>query len=714
MPRKSLGKQRRSSFVGPAVFLWIIFSLGSEARLCRAEEKNSDTKQAMTSEREKAIEEGVLKAKEKTPMEVIPAEKEKKAAKEEAAKKTENKEKPPFFLAESIRWEVGQDKALLEIRGEDGTLPSGAVDASPNGIIVRWRPEQTLVAMKKKDNSVESPFLQRVIFKEDAEMTKKLGLEAPYYALSEVILIFSSSASYKLMQEGGWLSLEFSLLKKPVVPADMEALVRQQVEIPMPKTSSPAEILGENFQAKELFETYMLGGGQARNVLEKRRAQNRPSEGIFNGQGGFPEDVTPVLKEAYPVFGTQEYWKRHIRGALGQTFGYSSDFDGIYGAGENSTKDKAFTLQPDVNIDYNGLGFGRPLYGTKTPTGSVDLGYSARRMLPLGSRDLHFGDGARLQTIKWGGTYSPQKRYSLSCQNQIGLFASKTLGQSGGDWVREPRRGYRMTNALGLNYRLTRKILWRNGIGLSGTRSIAPDGVSRDLSGYLNTGFTQAISRRLKLDTDYSYRHLYYDEDPFDDPSPNTKGKDIHSMTMDVGYRISKKLTFSGGPELDVIDGPHPYGNIFGFGGRSRLQYRWTPRDSFNAVYGNGMIEDGTGKIMSGLLGRNLRDTKINLRRGTRTGISYTRELQSGSLSFSFDYRRILPLDGIFPRELQKIDMTAFQVSWHRRLRGGRSWLELIYRYTNWRSRGIDPRDENTDSANEHAVLLTFGSYFGA
>jgi len=40
--------------------------------------------------------------------------------------------------------------------------------------------------------------------------------------------------------------------------------------------------------------------------------------------------------------------------------------------------------------------------------------------------------------------------------------------------------------------------------------------------------------------------------------------------------------------------------------------------------------------------------------------------------------------------------------------------MELVYRYTNWLSYGVDRADENTDSANEHAVLLKVGSYFGS
>lgn len=698
--------------MGMAVFLWAVFSPGLGGLLWGAEEKAREAGPFLTEEKEKAVNESILKAKKKMLTGVTEVKKEEAGKAEEAPKLQSVKEEPVFFLAEDIRWEGNQDNASLVITGEEETLPEGSLDTGLGGMSVRWRPEQALVVKKKKDNPVESPFLQRVVFREDVAMTKKLGLEAPYYALSEIVLIFSSAASYNVTQEGAWISIDFSVAKKAALPEDLEAKIRKQLEVAMPSMSSVADLLGNQFQAKEQYEAFLLGGGKTAEIMKKLTAEKRPTVGLFDGRGGFPQDMSPVFQEAYPAFGTKEYWKRHLRAVARQTFGYSSDFDGTYGAAGVSTKDKAFTLQPDVNIAYNGLGFGRT--GTQKPTGSLDLGYSAARMLPLGSRDLSFGDGARLQTVNWGGTYSPKERYSLSCQNNLGLFASKTVGKSNGDWVRQPRRGYMMTNAAGINYRLTRRLLWKNGVGLSGTRSIAPEGVSRDLAGYLNTGLTQAISRRVSLDADYSYRHLFYDEDPDDNPSPNTKGKDIHSMSMDLGYRMPHKLRLNCGPELSIIEGPPPYGDIFAFGGRAKMQYQWSPKDSFEAVYGNGMIQDGTGKVMSGILGRNPRDTKITLRRGSRIGVSYRHAFETSALSLSLTYRRLLPLDGIFPREKTKTDFITFEASWRRKIRRGRSWLELKYTYGNWLSRGIDPRDENTTSVNEHAVLLTFGNYFGA
>ena len=65
MLRRIMGKQSRRSFVGMAVFLWVVFSPGPGTLLWGAEEKNNEAKQALDAEREQAVKESVLKAKKK-------------------------------------------------------------------------------------------------------------------------------------------------------------------------------------------------------------------------------------------------------------------------------------------------------------------------------------------------------------------------------------------------------------------------------------------------------------------------------------------------------------------------------------------------------------------------------------------------------------------------------------------------------------------------
>ena len=710
-----MGKQSWKSFVGITVFLWAIFSPSVDDPLWGAEEKKSEAQKEPDAEREKAMKESVLQAKEKMVSGEDATKKEEANVPPKETEKAPTKEVPAFFLAENIHWEGGQDTAFLEIAGEEEALPAGEVDVGADGTNVRWRPAQTLVVMKKKENPVESPFLQSVVFREDATKTKELGLEAPYYALSEILLTFFVPVSYNAAQEGPWIHIEFSPLKKPEAPMEAETRIRTQQEIPMPTPSSPADMLGTFYQTKEAYEAYVTGGGKLGEGMKNLPAEKRPSGGIFDGRGGFPRDMTPVVEEAYPAFGTREYWKRHIRGALGQTFGYSSDFDGAYGAwGGTSCKRGAFTLQPDMNVMYNGLGFGKPFYGQKTPTGSLDVGYNARRMFPMGNL-LRFGDGSRMQTINFGGDYLPQKRYSLASQNTVDLFAIKTIGSSSGDWVRNPRNGYRMTNAVSFNYRLTRRLLWKNGIGLQRTWSIAPSGRSHDASGFLSTGIEQILTRRLSVETTYGYRHIFKDLGPFtgsnntnNQPNIQTKDKDFHSLHEEIRYKMSNKLFLSGGPEFDVIDG-----ELFKFGGRVKLRYQWRPKDQFQVDCGSGLVEDGSGKLFSGLTQRGVNDTKIRVFRGENLRFSYAHQLKSGDLSLSLGYLKTLPLSGFYGGQTTKDNGLNFQASWRRKLRGGLTWLELTYRLSTYRAKAADPRETTDVSVKEHAVFFIVRNYFG-
>ena len=709
MLRRIMGKQSWKSFVGIAVLLWAIFCLSTDNPLWGAEEKKSEAQKEPEAERERAIKESVLQARGKMVSGENATRKEEANVPPKETEKTSTEEAPSFLLAENIRWEGGQDSASLEITGEEETLPAGEIDTSMDGTSVRWRPTQTLVVMRKKENTVESPFLQSVVFREDVAETKKLGLEAPYYALSEIILTFSTAVSYNATQDGAWIFIEFSATTKEAVPPGLEARVRPQQEIPMLASSSPADMLGTFYQAKETYEAYVTGGGKVGEDMKRMPAEKRPTGGIFNGKEGFPQDMTPVFKEAYPAFGTPEYWKRHIRGVLGQTFGYSSDFDGAYGAwGGTSCKRGALTLQPDMEVMYNGLGFGQPFYGQQKPTGSLDLGYKARRMFPMGNL-LGFGDGGRFQTINWGGNYLPQKNYSLASQNTMDIFAGKTIGSSRGDWVRDPRQGYRMTNAASFNYRLSRRLLWKNGIGLQKTWSNAPSGRSRDASGFLSTGLEQILTRRLSIETAYGYRHIFKDTSPFANSGPQTKDKDFHSLSQDVRYKITSRLSLNGGPEFDAIDA-----KLFKFGGHVRLRYQWRPKDLFQIEYGNGLIEDGTGKLFSGLTAsRNLNDTKITVFRGERYRINYTHKLETGDLSLSFGYLKTLPLSGYYGGQTTNDDGFSFQASWRRKLRGGLTWLELTYRLSTYRAKAADPQNTTDVSVKEHAVFFIVRNYFG-
>ncbi|MDD3293283.1 MAG: hypothetical protein PHG20_01185, partial [Geobacteraceae bacterium] len=561
-------------------------------------------------EKEQVIMKSVLEAQKAS---VTPPQKKEPVGEGLAAKEGGEEEAPEeeaFFIADLIRWEGGEDRSVLEIVGEEEFLPGGNMDVGPDGRSFRWRPAHLLVVRAPKNNAVDSSLLQQVVFRENVLMTKKLELEAPYYVLSEIVMTFGEPVSYELTQDGNWMSLEFTTKKTEASSESFEEAPMESQSV-MPETLSPADILGDFFQAKELYEAYIMGGGKPADLFRRLRSGARPSFGFFDGKAGFPRDMAPVFKEAYPVFGTLEYWKRHVRAVVRQTFGYSSDFDGTYGSwGGTSVKDGAFTMQPDIDVMYNGLGYGKPFYGSRKPTGTIDLGYRGEKIFPV-AKDLGFGDGLRSQTVSWGTNYRPNKRHAFSSQNTLRLFGGKTLQKTRrGEVYREFRRGYRLTNAAGFNYRLTKRLLWKNGAGAERTLSDAKGGRSRDSSVFLSSAIEQVFTRRLQMETSYSYRHLYYDKEPYRKPSPYTKGKDIHSLSSDFRYKMSDKWFLSGGPNLDIIDG-----DIWKFGGRTRLQYQWRPEDQVLVSYDNAMIQNGSAKILGGLTSNRSNSSSITLSR---------------------------------------------------------------------------------------------------
>ncbi len=709
------GAKRGLFFCCGVIFLTLAFLLGTGTALFAQEDNPPE--RASAEKKEKAMQESILQAAQKS-TETSAGEKKnaaggltEKAATEAPAKE----EEAPFFIAENIRWGGGEDKAFLEIVGEEEVLPAGTVDAGPDGLSLRWRPSKPLVIKMKKNNPVDSTLLQQVLFRENPTLTKKFALEAPYYVLDEIVLSFGAPVSYNVMQDGNWFSLEILPQKAEEPEASEVQEGRKAEEIPMPETTSPADILGSFFEAKELYEAYVLGGGRGMaDLFKKARGGKKVSAGFFDGSEGFPKDMKPVFKEAYPRFGTPEYWKRHIRAVARQTFGYSSDFDGTYGSwGGTSVKDRAFTMQPDLDVMYNGLGFGKPFYGSRKPTGSLDLGYKGGKIFPV-SEKLGFGDGLRSQTVTWGGNYRPNKRYAFSSQNTIRLFGGKTLTRSSrGDIIRSFRKGYRLTNAGGFNYRLTKRILWKNGVGLERTLSDANDGRSRDLSAFLTTGVEQSFSKRLQGETVYSYRHLYYDKEPYRKPIPYTKAKDIHSLSEDLRYKISNRCFLNGGPEFYIIDS-----DIFKFGGHARLRYQWRPQDQAQAEYDNGVVQDGSGKIAGGLTTRGGNSSSIVVSRFERVRLSYWHAIGAGvnprtKLAFSAEYRRNVPLSGVYGQQITNDDGFNLQASWIRKLRGGLTWLELTYRFSTYRSKAADSRGTTDLSIHEHAVFFVIRNYFG-
>ncbi len=682
------------------LFIFFLSSLG-----VAKESQNIDKEAAMTQALLNTAKENALveTKEEKTLSEVI-------------SDDEKQEEEEALFIADIVKWVGSKDSALFEMVSEEATMPTASVTNGEDQKTVTITFSKPVAVRVKKDNEINASILRRVLLGENAVLVRKFGLKAPYYVLSTVQLFFNTPVLFETNTAENWFFVSFTrhMEDKKDKKDDIEALIDMVDNLQLPETQSVSNILGNIFETKEIYEAYMLGGGTPEDFFKKIRAIKKAPRGIFDGSIGFPQDATRIFEEAYPSFGTKEYWKKHIRAQLKQTFGFSSDFDGNYGSwGGEATRHKAWTMQPDIDVMYNGIGFGKPFYGTKKPTGSFDLRYNASRLFPV-TNMLGFGDGFRSQSFSAGGNYKPNNRYSIATQNIVRFFDGKNIEKSSnGKLLRKWNKGYRTTNALGLNYRLGKRTLWKLGGGIEKTFSKSRGGKSEDKTGFLSTGIEHKFSKRFYSETTLGYSHLFYDKDSWTSRrnSNYTEGENIYSLTQDFRYTLTKRLSLQGGPDFYLIDG-----DLLKFGARARLRYEWRRQDMFQIGYDNAMVQNGAAKIYGGIANR--ASTGISLSRYEVFSASYFHSFGQNPnpktrLGLSIEYRKNSPASGVYERQHSKENGMTFQVSLMRKLRRGLTWLELIYRYSNYHSLPTQKSSGNDISIKEHALFFVIRNYFG-
>lgn len=636
----------------------------------------------------------------------------------EETEKEPGPEKDIYLIVDDVRWDAVENMAVFELRVEDKNVLKGMVTVSENGKTVRWRGAVQIVARVKKENPVPSALLQNVRFVERPEVTKKLGLQAPYYALDEIVIQFARPVFFDLQEAENWMRIEFSPRVKEEKDEEKEDATMTAIQAAAAQFVSPMttqELLGSLYQAKDQFEAFVVGGDKIMEMLTKLRSEKRTARTFFDPWAGLPEDIGPAFRQEYPAFGTAEFWKKHVRAALRQTYGFSSNFNGILSrAGTQTKQDSAFSWQPDVDLNFRRFGFTRRP-GQKLQALRTDIKYRTRRIFPMGSR-LSFGDGLRSQDIGFNFDYYPQKRFSLSSRNNVSLFGGKQLDyrvnrQGQKYWTKNPKHGYRITNALGFNYRLTPLLTWRSGIGLERTRSDDMYGRSRDKTVYVNTSIDTKLTKRARLELGYGHRFLLKDTDPFSGKplTRKTKAKNLDTLTGHFRYRISSRFSIEGGPDVSIIDGEIPK-----IGGRGTVHCRIRPKDYIKSSYYNGLIQDNTRKILGGVSSGTLN----TISRLERVGVSYWHAIELSTnaknrLGASFDYLRKSPMSGVYGQQATIEDWMIFELTWLRKLRYGLMWLELTYRYSQYRSKAAQYSGTANDSLHEHMVYLALTNYFG-
>ncbi len=83
------------------------------------------------------------------------------------------------------------------------------------------------------------------------------------------------------------------------------------------------------------------------------------------------------------------------------------------------------------------------------------------------------------------------------------------------------------------------------------------------------------------------------------------------------------------------------------------------------------------------------------------------------NLRLSLTYKRAMSLIGLSSSSGTLQDGLRFEAALRRKLRGGTLWLELAYRFENYRARGMDEDDTLDSSVKEHSVFFSVTNYFG-
>jgi len=224
-----------------------------------------------------------------------------------------------------------------------------------------------------------------------------------------------------------------------------------------------------------------------------------------------------------------------------------------------------------------------------------------------------------------------------------------------------------------------------------------------------------SFSKNLSGGLGYSYRHTFKDTGAPGGPSTtwvkDAKGKDLQAPSAGLKYKPFKKLSLSGSITPAIIDGQY-----YKFGGETSLSYQCFKMDDFSFSFSNAVAQDDTaqltGRNVSGGIGA---AGNVALTRDETVMFSYNHWLtpQKMRLNLSASYKRSLPLHGLSSDTGSLQDGLSFEASIRRRLRGGDLWMEITYRFENYRQRSLDWEESLDSSVKEHAVYFSITNYFG-
>jgi hypothetical protein len=192
------------------------------------------------------------------------------------------------------------------------------------------------------------------------------------------------------------------------------------------------------------------------------------------------------------------------------------------------------------------------------------------------------------------------------------------------------------------------------------------------------------------------------------------KGSNLAAPSVGLNYQPTRQLLVSGSLTPGIIDGQY-----WKFGGETSLKYKFLKADNFSLSYSNAVAQDDTAQLTGRGVASGIGQAgNVSLMRDETITIGYNhwfagRETPSTMLSLSASYKREMPLTGFSSDSGSLQDGLRFEATLRRRLRGGTLWLEITYRFENYRSRAMAWDDTLDASLKEHSVFFSITNYFG-
>ena len=597
-----------------------------------------------------------------------------------------------YVALENITWESSKKKVTLQLWISGQAMPDIRVIRDQGGMKMRLIPKGLVTRMRRTGSAAPSG-VQSFSIREDPELGKAWELEAPYYAVDEIQTAFASPVQYSVRQEPGLLEISF-LFSKKVEPKEIKLAPKpvEKIEILQREALGRPEItLGTSYQAQiQLADNILYGAQKPPSIADLYKKERESAE--FIAQSGLPEDVRPLLESSHPPLGSADYFKKYVHGIIGQTFDFASNYnDGSTSAfqensgnqgGSGSTKNIGNILWTPAIA----MLFYRP--------GTVDVsaGYSASRDFPTMQNNFMYG--LNRQSINFGLAHYPKKRYAFAMQNNLGITGGTTRQKIGSKWVKNSansEKTYTFNNNFGLNYRLSKRLIWGGGASLTPQWSETKTTGVRDqtFTGGLNTYLGYRATPRMEVLLGTAFDHVFKDTGENSCPESTgsaacivTKGNSLPSVYLKANYRYSEKLTLTGGFQGTLID--WDLGKI---GGSVRVTYQRTPLDDFSFQFADSVVQDNTSMILSRSVNAS-GSRGITLQRLVSMGLKYNRLFDHGKTKGALEvvYMKTGPLSGVYYGNNNTAGNTTnydlrFKASVRRAVLRNRAWLGLLYSY---------------------------------